>query len=331
MKKFINKPENLVQELLEGFTLAYPAKVKLAGSNLIVRSRAKENGKVGIVTLGGSGHEPGLSGFVGKGMLDISVPGEIFAAPGVPRCLEAVQLAEYGAGVLMVVLNHPGDVLASSMVMECAKKQKLNVRMVLTSEDISSGSPNNRDQRRGLVGFLPVYKVAGGAAEEGKSLEEIVAIAEQMSANMRTLSVSVRTATHPSTGIELSPLGDNEMEIGAGQHGEAGSGRMKLQSADETASIMIARLIEDLGVNSGEELLVIVNGMGSTTLMELFIVFRRVSQILSGKGIKIIRSLVGDSITAQEQAGFQLFIARMDRELTRLWDAPCDTPYHVVC
>lgn len=331
MKKFINKPENLVQELLEGFTLAYPAKVKLAGSNLVVRSRAKEKGKVGIVTLGGSGHEPGLSGFVGKGMLDISVPGEIFAAPGVPRCLEAVQMAEYGAGVLMVVLNHPGDVLASRMVMEYAKKQKLNVRMVLTSEDISSGSPDNKDQRRGLVGFLPVYKVAGAAAEEGRSLEEVVAIAECMAENMRTLSVSARTATHPSTGIELSPLGDDEMEIGAGQHGEAGSGRSKLLTADETASIMIARLVDDLGTRSGEELLVIVNGMGSTTLMELFIVFRRVSQILGREGMKIVRSLVGEYITAQEQAGFQMFIARMNPELTRLWDAPCDTPYHVVC
>lgn len=330
MKKFINKPENLVNELLEGYAQAYPNKVKLAGNNLVVRSKPKEQGRVGIVTLGGSGHEPGLSGFVGMGMLDISVPGEIFAAPGVPRCLEAVRMAERGAGVLMVVLNHPGDVLASGVVMDFVRKQKLNVKMVLTHEDISSGSKENMEDRRGLVGFLPIYKVAGAASEEGQSLDAIVAIAERMSANMRVLSVAVRTATHPSTGLELSPLGDDEMEIGAGQHGETGSGRGKLLTADETADIMLQRLLDDLEAKSGDDLLVIVNGMGSTTLMELFIVFRRMKQVLDGKNIKIARSLVGEYITAQEQAGFQMFIARMDAELLRLWDAPCDTPYHTV-
>ena len=330
MKKFINKPENLVQELLEGFTLAYPNKVKLAGNNLVVRSIPKAEGKVGVITLGGSGHEPGLSGFVGAGMLDVSVPGEIFAAPGVPRCLEAIKLADRGAGVLMVVLNHAGDVMASNLTMDFVKKQGLKAKTVLLHEDISSGSKENPEDRRGLVGFFPVYKVAGAAAEAGKSLDEVLAVAENMSANMRTLSVSARTATHPSTGAELSALGDDEMEIGAGQHGETGAGRMKLLTADETAEIVLAQLLDDLEVKSGEELLVIVNGMGSTTLMELFIVFRRVSQILSGKGIKIARSLVGEYITAQEQAGFQMFIARMDRELLKLWDAPCDTPYHVV-
>jgi phosphoenolpyruvate---glycerone phosphotransferase subunit DhaK len=332
MKKFINKPENLVQELLEGFTLAYPDRVKLGGSNLVVRSTPKPMGKVGVVSLGGSGHEPGLSGFVGKGMLDVSVPGEIFAAPSVPRCIEAIKVAERGAGVLLIVLNHPGDALAAGMVMDFAKKQNLRVKMVLTHEDISSGPKEKPEERRGLVGFFPIYKVAGAAAEEGQSLDECLAIAELMSNNMRTLSVAARTATHPSTGIELSPMADDEMEIGAGQHGETGAGRMKLLTADETAAIMLKRLVEDLEVKAGEELLVIVNGMGSTTLMELFIVFRRVSQILGNNGVRIARSLVGEYITAQEQAGFQLFLARIDHhELVRLWDAPCNTPYHVVC
>jgi dihydroxyacetone kinase-like protein len=239
-------------------------------------------------------------------------------------------MAEYGAGVLMVVLNHQGDVLASRVVMDFAKKQKLSVKMILTQEDISSGSPQNKEDRRGLVGFFPVYKVAGAAAEEGRSLDEVVTIAERMSKNMRTLSVAARTATHPATGLELSRLGDDEMEIGAGQHGETGAGRMKLLTADETASIMIERLVQDLAVKSGEELLVIVNSMGSTTLMELFLVFRKVSQILGDNGIKVARSLVGEFITAQEQAGFQLFIAKVDSALLRLWDAPCDTPYYVV-
>jgi dihydroxyacetone kinase-like protein len=330
MKKFINNPENLVQELLEGYVLAYPQKVKLAGNKLVIRAAPKGPGKVGIVTLGGSGHEPGLSGFVGMGMLDVSVPGEIFAAPGCPRCLEAIKLADRGAGVLFVVLNHPGDVLSANLTMELAKKQGLNVKQILTQEDIASGPRERPEERRGLVGFLPVYKVAGAAAEEGQSLDEVKAVAERMALNMRTLSVAARSATHPSTGLELSPLSEDEMEIGAGQHGESGSGRMKLKSADETAEIMLNRLLEDLEARTGEELLVIVNGMGSTTLMELFLVFRRVSQLLEAKGIRLTRSLVGEYITAQEQAGFQLFIARMDRELVRLWDAPCDTPYFIV-
>ena len=330
MKKFINNPENLVSELLQGYALAYPDKVKLAGKNIVVRAVPKAMGKVGVVTLGGSGHEPGLSGFVGMGLLDASVPGEIFAAPGPPRCLEAIKLADRGAGVLLVVLNHQGDVLTANLTLELAAQQGLKVKQVLLHEDIASGSRDKPEDRRGLVGFLPVYKVAGAAAEEGQSLEEILALAERLERNMRTLSVAARSAMHPSTGLELSPLGDDEMEIGAGQHGESGPGRMKLKSADQTAEIMLERLLEDLEARSGDELLVIVNGMGATTLMELFIVFRRVSQLLAAKNIKLVRSLVGEFITAQEQAGFQLFVARLDREMLRLWDAPCDAPYLVV-
>lgn len=330
MKKFINKPECLVQELLEGYTLAYPNKVKLAGTNLVVRAAPKAPGKVGIVTLGGSGHEPGLSGFVGYGMLDISVPGEIFAAPGPPRVLEALKLAEREAGVLLVVLNHPGDVLTANITMEFAKKQGINAKEILTHEDISSGPRDKPEERRGFVGFFPVYKVAGAAAEEGRSLDEVLAIAERMERNMRTLTVALRGATHPATGQLLLDLGDDEMEIGAGQHGEAGSGPMKLKTADESAEIMLAQLLEDLGAKEGDKLLVILNGSGATTLMELFIVFRRVHEILTRKNIHIARSLIGEYITTQEQAGFQMFTARMDDELLRLWDAPCDTPYYVV-
>jgi dihydroxyacetone kinase-like protein len=325
MKKFINRPEQIVPELLEGLALAFPDKVRLVGNNLVARATPKAKGKVGVVTLGGSGHEPGLSGFVGKGMLDVSVAGEIFAAPGAPRCLEALRLAENGAGVLFVVLNHAGDVLSANITMDLAKREGLTVKMTLTHEDISGGK--NPEDRRGLVGFLPVYKVAGAAAEQGLPLDKCFEIAERMGANMRTLAVAVQTATHPSTGQPIFELGDDEMEIGMGQHGEAGTGRMKLKTADETAALMLDMLLEDLEVKAGEELLVILNGAGATTLMELLILFRRVHQILKAKGIKLIRSKVGEFITTQEQAGFQLLIARMDPELTRLWDAPCDTPY----
>ena len=327
MKKFINQPENLVRELLEGLALSHPNQVRLVGSNLVVRAKAKDGGKVGIVTLGGSGHEPGLSGFVGEGMLDVSVAGEIFAAPGAPRCLEAIKLADRGAGVLLVVLNHAGDILSSNLTMEMAKREGLNVRRVITHEDIAGGP--NPDDRRGLVGFLPVYKVAGAAAEQGCSLDQCAVIAERMERNMRTLAVAVTTATHPATGHPIFELGDDEMEIGMGQHGEAGTGRMKLRTADETAELMLDMLLNDLKVTAGEELLVIVNGAGATTLMELFLVFRRVHALLLGKNIKLARGKVGEFITTQEQGGFQLLIARMDPELLRLWDAPSDAPYFV--
>jgi len=327
MKKFINKPENIVAELLEGFALSHPSQIRLTGSHLVARAVPKAKGKVGVVTLGGSGHEPGLSGFVGDGMLDVSVAGEIFAAPGAPRCLEAIRLASYGAGVLFIVLNHAGDVLSANLTMEMAKREGLNVKMTLTHEDISGGT--NPEDRRGLVGFLPVYKVAGAAAEEGQPLDACFEIAERMGRNMRTLAVAVRTATHPSTGQPIFDLGDDEMEIGMGQHGEAGTGRMPLKSADETAEIMLDMLLKDLAVKAGEELLVIINGAGATTLMELFILFRRVDQILKARGIRLARGKVGEFITTQEQAGFQLMIARMDAELIRLWDAPSNAPYFV--
>jgi dihydroxyacetone kinase-like protein len=328
MKKFINQPENLVSELLEGFVLSHPGTVRLTGRNLVARAKPKDAGKVGVVTLGGSGHEPGLSGFVGEGMLDVSVAGEIFAAPGAPRCLEAIRLAERGAGVLFVVLNHSGDILSANMTMSMAQREGLKVRKIVTHEDIAGGP--NPDDRRGLVGFLPVYKVAGAAAEQGRSLDDCLAIAERMERNMRTLAVALTTATHPSTGQPIFTLADDEMEIGMGQHGEAGTGRMKLKTADETAEIMLQMLLDDLKVNSGEDLLVIVNGAGSTTLMELFLIFRRVHQILKDKGIRLARSKVGEFITTQEQGGFQLMIARMDPELLQLWDAPSNAPYFVV-
>jgi dihydroxyacetone kinase-like protein len=330
MKKFINRPQDLVAELLEGYVLAYSDKVRLQGNHLVARAVPKREGRVGIVTLGGSGHEPGLSGFVGEGMLDVSVPGEIFAAPGPPRCLEAIRLADRGAGVLFIVLHHEGDLLTANLTMDMARRQGLNVKMILTHEDIASGPPDKSEERRGLVGFLPVYKIAGAAAEQDCSLDRVLALAERMERNGRTLAVAVATATNPCTGQPIFTMPDDEMCIGMGQHGEAGVGRMKMQTADQTAELMLGQLLQDLDVKSGEDLLVILNGAGATTLMELFIVFRRMSGILRDRGIRIARSRVGEYITTQEQAGFQMHISRMDSELLSLWDAPCDTPYFIV-
>ena len=330
MKKFINDPKNLVSELLEGYAFAFPDKIILEGSNLVVRSVPKDEGKVGIVTLGGSGHEPGLSGFVGEGLLDVSVPGEIFAAPSAPRCLEAIKLADRGAGVLFVVLNHEGDVLSAGLTLEMAEAEGINVKRLLTSEDISSAPRSDPENRRGLIGFLPVYKVTGAAAEQGRSLEEVYEVGKRLERNMATLSVAVTPATHPETGEAMFDLEDDEMEIGMGQHGEAGTGKGRLVSADETADLMLNLLLKDLDVQAGENLLIIVNGTGATTLMEQFVIYRRVHQSLESKGINPARSLVGEYITVQEQGGFQLFIARMDDELLELWDASCDSPYLTV-
>jgi len=327
MKKFINNPDNLVSELLEGFVLANPKKVRLAGPNLVVRSEAKAKDKVAIVTLGGSGHEPALSGYVGLGMLDVSVPGEVFAAPGPPRVIEALRTANREAGVLFVVLNHAGDVMTANIVMEMARKEGLKVKQILTQEDISGGPRGQAGtDRRGLAGCLPVIKIAGAAAEQGKSLDEVLAVAERMNQNMATLAVAVSGATHPCTGQVIAELPADEMVIGMGQHGEAGQGAQKMATADKTADIMLPLLLDDLKIKAGEQALVMLNGVGSTTLMELYVVLRRCRQILDQKQIKLARTLVGEFLTVQEMGGFQMCVARMDDELIRLWDAPCDTP-----
>jgi dihydroxyacetone kinase-like protein len=324
MKKFINDPRQLTAELLEGFTLAFPRHVRLSGTSAIVRATPKPAGMVRMVTLGGSGHEPGLSGFVGRGMLDASIAGEIFAAPGAVKCIEAIRDAcAGGEGTLLIVLNHAGDVLAANIAMQAVDREGLNVKMVLTEEDISSSVGD----RRGLVGCVAVYKVAGAAAEAGASLERCFEVAQRMAGNMRTLAVAVRTATNPVTGQPIFELGEDEMEIGMGQHGEAGTGRMRLKSANQTAEIMLDQLLTDLAVSADEEVLVILNGAGATTLMELYLVFRRVAQVLEAKSIRLVRSAIGEFITTQEQAGFQMMIARMDKELIELWDAPADTPF----
>jgi len=327
MKKFINRPENIVSELLEGFVLANRGKVKLAGSNLVVRAQPKAPDKVALVTLGGSGHEPALSGYVGYGMLDISVPGEIFAAPGPPRVIEALRMANRPAGVLFVVLNHAGDVMTANVVMEMARKEGLNVKMILTQEDISGG-PRDKpgSDRRGLAGCLLVIKIAGAAAEQGRPLDEVLAIAQRVERNMATLAVAVTGATHPCTGQVIAELPPEDMVIGMGQHGEAGAGQQKLASADRTAEIMLPMLLEDIKARAGERLLVMLNGVGSTTLMELYIVLRRVKQLLDERGIDMARAIVGEYLTVQEMGGFQMIVARMDDELLKLWDAPCDTP-----
>jgi dihydroxyacetone kinase-like protein len=232
MKKFINNPNDLTKELLEGYCAAFPKKVKLVSEKIVVRAKPKDPSKVALLTLGGAGHEPALSGFVGKGMLDASVVGDIFAAPGAPKVIEAMRLLKRDAGILFVVLNHAGDVMSGNMAMEMAQQEGIKVKMILTHEDIAPGADAPKENRRGLAGCIPLFKVAGAAAEAGKSLDEVYRVAEKINDNMATLAVALKPATHPQSGQEIFALADDEMEIGMGQHGEAGTGRSKMLSAD---------------------------------------------------------------------------------------------------
>jgi len=327
MKKFINDPAKLTEELLEGYALAYPETVKLEGNHIIVSRNLDKADRVTIVAIGGSGHEPAISGYVGDGMIDVSVVGDIFTAPDAEAALKGIQIADRGKGVLFIVLNHSGDMITGEKTMAECERLGIDVRMVVTQDDISNSPRSKADDRRGLVGCVPLYKIAGAAAAEGKSLDEVAAIAGRFADQMATLAVGVHGATHPATGTLLAEFGDDDMEIGMGQHGEEGGGRQKMRSADETAEIMLSALLRDLKMKSGEKIMLILDGAGSTTLMELFIVYRKCAEILKERGIEIVADMVGELLTVQETAGFQMFIARMDDELLELWDRPCNTPY----
>jgi dihydroxyacetone kinase-like protein len=327
MKKFINDPANLTAELLEGYTLAYADKVKLESEKIVVRARPKSEDKVAIVTLGGAGHEPALSGFVGEGMLDASVVGDIFAAPGAPKLLEALKMFNRDAGVLLVVLNHAGDVMSANLAMQMAEREGLKVRMLLTYEDISAGLDTPDEDRRGLAGCIPLYKVAGAAAEAGKSLNEVYDIAERFNKQMATLAVAMTSATHPQNGQSISDLPDDEMEIGMGQHGEAGGGRSKILTADETASRMVPPLATAVDAKSGDKVLLIINGVGATTHMEMSIVFRKAHQLLEEMGVDVVSGRIDELLTVQEMAGFQLILCKLDDDHVQLLKAPADSPY----
>lgn len=327
MKKFINAPENLTQELLEGLALSNPDILELKEPRLVVSKKLASADRVTIVTLGGAGHEPAISGFVGEGMVDVSVVGDIFAAPSPQACVEALKMADKGKGTLFVVLNHAGDMLTGKLTMKQAEKAGLKVMKLVTQEDVSNAPRENADDRRGLVGCIPTYKIAGAAAAAGKSLEEVHRIAQRFADNMATLAVAARGATHPATGGMIAEIGEGDMEVGMGQHGEGGGGTQPLKSADETAEIMVNALVKDLSLTRGEKVMLIINGSGATTLMEMLIVYRKCVAVLKEKGIEVVANEVGELLTVQEQAGFQMFMARMDDELLAYYNAPCRTPY----
>ena len=314
--KFINDPEQITPELLEGYVLAYPDQVKLGGENIVVRANPKSEDKVAIVTLGGSGHEPALSGFVGEGMLDCSVVGDIFAAPGAQRLFQALQLMKREAGILLVVLNHSGDVMSANMACQ------------LTHDDISAGIGADINDRRGLAGCVPLYKILGAAAEEGKTLDELVEIAERYNNKVATLAVAMRSCTHPQNGGTITDLPQGIMEIGMGQHGEGGGGQKPLVSADDTAAEMVDLLCQQLKPKAGDKMMLIINGVGATTHMELNIIFRKAYKELEARGLQVVVSRIQEILTVQEQAGFQMIMAILDEDhIDYLKNKRADAPY----
>lgn len=326
--KFINDPENITSELLEGYVLAYRDYVKLAGENIVVRVKPKKEGQVAIVTLGGSGHEPALSGFVGRGMLDCSVVGDVFAAPGAQRVFQALQLMKCEAGILLVVLNHSGDVMSANMACQLAERAGIKVKQLLVHDDISAGINAPADNRRGLSGCVPLFKILGAASEEGKSLDKLLEIGIRYTNKVATLAVAMRSCTHPQNGAVISDLPEGIMEIGMGQHGEGGGGQKPLVSADDTAVEMVDLLCKQLKPAVGDKVMLIINGVGSTTHMELNIVFRKAYKELEERGFQVVFSRIQEILTVQEQAGFQMIMALPDEDhIDYLDNKPAEAPY----
>ena len=267
MKKFINDPANLTKELLEGLVGCYCDTLALVNEKIVVRKTPKAADKVALVAFGGSGHEPAMHGFVGEGMLDACVAGDIFAAPGGEKVFEALDYVKRDAGTLLITLNHNGDRMSGSKAMRKAQKAGLKVVEIVIHDDIAQGPDTPIEDKRGLGGVIPFIKVVGAAAEAGKSLDEIVALANAFNDGIATLSVALKTATHPQNGGEIGSLADDEMEIGMGQHGEGGGGISKMCTADETVEKMLPPLVKATKLAAGDKALFLINGSGATTTM----------------------------------------------------------------
>jgi dihydroxyacetone kinase-like protein len=326
MKKLLNTVEGLVPESLEGLAVAYPDLVRFDPvGRIILRSGGPTPGKVGLVSGGGSGHEPMHSGFVGVGMLDAACPGAVFTSP-VPDQIEAATRAvDGGAGVLHIVKNYTGDILNFQLAAELMAGE-VEVASVVTNDDVSVEDSLYTAGRRGVGVTVLVEKMAGAAAEAGASLAEVAAVARRVNASGRSMGLALTSCIVPAAGTPTFELPDDEVEVGIGIHGEPGRHREKLAPVDEMAEWLVRPIVADLDLTRGETVLAFVNGMGGTPLIELYVAFRSVVRILDGLDIHIGRCLVGDYITSLEMAGFSVTLLRLDDELTRLWDAPVHTP-----
>jgi dihydroxyacetone kinase-like protein len=331
MKKLMNEPSAFVDQMLEGLLLAHPDQLKSAGgtNRALVRADAPVAGKVAIVTGGGSGHLPVFVGYVGRGLASAVAIGNVFSSPSVDQIVAATHGAHSGKGVLYLYGNYSGDVLNFDSAAEELDEEGIRIETVLVADDVASAPPERSAYRRGVAGLFYAYKIAGAKAEAGGTLDEVKEVALKAVANCRTMGVGLTPSVLPTVGKPTFSLADDEMEIGIGIHGEPGIRRGKLLSADEIATDIVARLVADFRLQAGEQVSVLINGLGATPLEELYIIYRKVSQILSSLQIEIYRRYIGEFATSLEMAGCSITLLKLDGELKPLLDAPASSPCFV--
>ncbi|CAM3245507.1 dihydroxyacetone kinase subunit DhaK [Sporolactobacillus spathodeae] len=326
MKKLINKPENALDEMLEGMTKAYPTYLRrLDQTDVLVRQDLSAD-KVGVVSGGGSGHEPAHCGYIGKGMLDAAVAGAIFTSPTPDQIYEAIKAVDRGKGVLLVIKNYSGDVMNFDMAKEMAEMEGIQVASVVVNDDVAVENSTFTAGRRGIAGTVLVHKIAGAAAERGWDLDKVKETAEKVIANERSMGMALSPCTVPAAGKPNFSLAEDEIEIGIGIHGEPGTHREKLVSADAITQELFDRILADYPLKSGDEVAVMVNGLASTPLMELYIINKKVHELLEGLGVTVHQTFVGEYMTALEMAGMSITILKLDSDLKMLLDDTADTP-----
>ncbi len=331
MKKILNNPNEFVVEMLDGLLKAHPDMLTFAGddTHCIVRAGAPIEGKVALATGGGSGHLPVFLGYVGQGLLDGCAVGDVFASPNADQMLEVTRRIHGGRGVLYIYGNYGGDTMNFDMAAEMAAMEDIEVRTVLVKDDVASAPPAEAERRRGVAGMVFAFKVAGARADLGGSLDQVEAAARKALANIRTMGVALSPCTVPAAGRPTFTIGEDEMEIGMGIHGEPGMKREKLQSADQIAERMAAALLADMPLGAGDRAAVMVNSLGATPREELYILYRRVYDILRGQGVSIHRAYIGEYATSMEMAGASLTFFKLDDELASLLDYPAQSPFFV--
>ncbi|WP_156856174.1 dihydroxyacetone kinase subunit DhaK [Oceanobacillus sp. AG] len=327
MKKIINDPNLVVRDMLDGFVAAYPREVRLLpGTTVIARVDAPAANKVGLVSGGGSGHEPAHAGYVGEGMLDAAVAGEVFTSPTPDQVLEGIKAVDAGAGVLLVIKNYTGDVMNFDMAAELAEAEGIRVEQVIVNDDVAVEDSSFTTGRRGIAGTVFVHKLAGAKAEAGGTLAEVKAVAEKTVKNVRSIGMAITPCTVPAAGTPSFSLEENEMEIGIGIHGEPGIERKAIASADDIAAELTEKVLDDLKLETDSEVAVMVNGLGGTPEIELYIVNKKVNELLTSKGIRIYDTFVGEYMTSLEMAGVSVTLLKLDDELKELLDAKSKAP-----
>jgi phosphoenolpyruvate---glycerone phosphotransferase subunit DhaK len=326
MKKLINAPDAVVDEALAGMAAAHGDLLRVIEPNVVVRADAPRQGKVGVISGGGSGHEPMHGGFVGQGMLDAACPGAVFTSPVPDQMLAATKAVDGGAGVLHIVKNYTGDIMNFELAAELAQAEGIEVTSVVIADDVAVTDSLYTAGRRGVGGTVLAEKIVGAAAEEGQDLAAVTALCQRVQDDVRSMGMALTSCTVPSAGKPTFEIGDDEMEIGIGIHGEPGRERRPLAGADEITEALMGPVLDDLPFGSGDRVLAFVNGMGGTPLIELYVVYNKVAQMCADRGVTIERNLVGSYITSLEMAGCSITLLKLDDELTRLWDAPVNTP-----